>query len=72
MNTLEEIGVLVRQYDYFQIPNTVEIMMFRIYNTPIRAIEFNSRRNLVMLFIRKNEIGNINIQIAAEAMLDRL
>ena len=61
-----------REYDFPVIPNTVEIMMFRIYNTPIRAIEFNSRRNLVILFIRKNEIGNINIQIAADAMLDRL
>ena len=46
--------------------------MFRIYKTPIRAIEFNSLLNLVILFIRKNEIGKINIQIAAEAMLDRL
>tara|TARA_B100000524_G_scaffold110751_1_gene53673 strand:+ start:27305 stop:27517 length:213 start_codon:yes stop_codon:yes gene_type:complete len=54
------------------IPNTVEIIMFIIYKTPISAIEFNNFLNRLILFIRKNEIGNTNIQMAAEAMLDKL
>ena len=46
--------------------------MFSIYSTPMSAIEFNNLLNRLILFIRKNEIGNTNIQIAAEAMLDKL
>ena len=43
-----------------------------MYNTPIKAIEFNNFLNRVKLLIRKKEVGNINIQIAAEAILDKL
>ena len=54
------------------MPKTVETIIFNIYKTPMKAIEFNSLLNRVILVIRKKEMGNINIQIAAEAIFDKL
>jgi hypothetical protein len=58
------------EYDFPLMLKRVEIMIFKMYKTPMKAIELISFLNFNPVSITKNETGRIKIQIVVDAKLD--